>query len=96
MKKFWNAFINFCLVIVGLRLAFLGIYSLIHFNTNFSFPENTSSEFRILGVAPSGFKHGYNAAERFGYIIGYFIRIPVAIAILSLFFERVFKKSKSK
>ena len=84
MKSFWNGFINFCLLLVGIRFAYLGFISIIHFNANFKIQDVPS---RI---------DGYSIGYKFGFVIGYFIRIPAAIAFLYLFIERVFKKSKSK
>ena len=96
MKTIWRKFVNFCLLIIGIRLAYYGVISLIHFNAIFSFPEKTVTEVHLFGITSSGFNNGYGAGYRLGFIIGYFIRIPIAIALLSLFYERVFKKSKSK
>jgi hypothetical protein len=79
MKKVWNWFINLSLLVGGIKLLVIGINSIIHFNTNFSYSSNLFLEN----------KSSYNIGYEVGYIVGAFLTIPIAIALFYLFYERV-------
>lgn len=83
MKNAWNWFINLSLLLAGIEILIRGLNSIIHFGSN-SY---------IAGNSYLGSNGGYGTGFRLGYEVGSFLSIPVAIAILYLFYERVFKTS---